>query len=131
MTDETKKYLAIGFTVVSVAIAGFIFYRTIFGGNSAPAANADVALYCTDCGGFEIEVEQYREILSKNPESMMMPMMPAQQKPMECPKCGKEACYPAQKCLECEAIYVFGQSKDKEYPDRCPDCGFSQMEDYN
>ncbi len=130
MTDETKKYLAIGLTVVSVLVAGFVFYRTIFGGAQAPAANADVALYCTDCGGFEIEADEYREIMMDNPDSMMMPM-PGQPTPIECPKCGKETCYRAQKCTECEAIYVFGQSRDREYPDRCPECGFSQMEQYN
>ncbi len=44
MTDETKSYLAIGFTIVSVSIVVFIFYQTIFGGK-APAIGREAALY--------------------------------------------------------------------------------------
>ena len=52
MTDETNKYLAIGFTVVSVLIVGFVLYRTVFGVKSAPAASREVILYSgTNNGG--------------------------------------------------------------------------------
>lgn len=129
MDEQTKKYLVIGATTVCLLVAGTMFYRSFFGGSGGGnTGDRQIALMCTSCGGFEISVDEFREMMSQQgPEAMMM--MPGQMQTMECPQCGKKSCYQAQKCKECEAIFVFGQAKDKNYPDRCPKCGFSAIED--
>ena len=129
MNDETKKYVGIAVAVICLLIAGTIIYRTMFSdGPGGAGGNRDVALLCTTCGGFEIPADEFRDLMSKNLDPMMMGM-PGQPMAIPCPKCGKKTCYMAQKCPQCEHIFVFGQARDQNYPDRCPKCGFSEIED--
>lgn len=128
MTEETKKFLAIGAVVVCLGIAGTVTYKTFFGDGGGVSMSGDVPLLCTTCGGFEIPMKQFQEIMSKNPMGMM-PGMPGQQMVIDCPKCNKKTCYPAQKCPKCQNIFVFGQARDQNFPDRCPKCKFSEYED--
>ena len=129
MDEETKKYLAIGLVAICLVVSGTVFYRSFFGNSTGAAGgNQDMALLCTTCGGFEIPADEFRELMSKQGPGMMMGM-PGQQMVMECPKCAKKTCYMAQKCEQCEAIFVFGQAREQSYPDRCPKCSFSRIED--
>jgi len=129
MTEELKKYLLIGIAIVCLSIGGIIMYRSFSGGSSGTAGgNRDIALMCSSCGGFEIPVDEFRELMSS--QGPMGRMMPGQQNmAMKCPKCSNKTCYMAQKCQQCENIYVFGQARDQKYPDRCPKCSFSMIED--
>lgn len=131
MTEETKKFLAIGALVLCLGIAGTVTYNTFFGGGGGGTFSGDIPLLCMSCGGFEIPISQYQEMMSKNPMGMMpgMPGMPGQQVAMVCPKCNKKTCYSAQKCLKCKNIYIYGQARDQNYPDRCPKCKSSELED--
>ena len=133
MDEDTKKHLAIGVAVICLLIAGIVFYRTMFAGSAGGGDMGDreIALLCATCGGFEIPADEFRELMSKQGPDMMMgmPGMPGQMMAMECPKCAKKTCYMAQKCQQCENIFVFGQARDQNYPDRCPKCSFSAMED--
>ena len=129
MDEETKKYLAIGLVAICLVVSGTVFYRSFFGNSTGAAGgNQDMALLCTTCGGFEIPADEFRELMSKQGPGMMMGM-PGQQMTMECPKCAKKTCYMAQKCQQCENIFVFGQARDQNYPDRCPKCSFSRIKD--
>ena len=129
MTDEMKKYLVIGFFVVCLSVMGVVTYRTFFSDGSAGAGTSgDVALLCTKCGGFTISVKEFQELMIKNPEGNMMLMMPGQAMVIPCPKCSQKTCYIAQKCPQCETIFVSGQGQDQNYPDRCPKCKHSEIE---
>ncbi|OHB55175.1 MAG: hypothetical protein A2173_00400 [Planctomycetes bacterium RBG_13_44_8b] len=44
-----------------------------------------------------------------------------------CEKCGKESIFRAIKCEKCGKVFIEGASAD--FSDRCPDCGFSKIED--
>jgi DNA-directed RNA polymerase subunit RPC12/RpoP len=125
MTEETKKYLAIGLVVICLGFAGVMFYRTLFDTGPVKAEGMS-ALLCTQCGGFEIPADEFRELMNKKAADMLMP---GQTGAMECPKCGQKSCYTARKCTRCESIFAIGQAKDLKYPDRCPKCGFSMLED--
>jgi len=130
MDEQTKQYLVIGITVVCLSVAGTMSYRSFFGGSGGgDTGDRQIALMCASCGGFEVSVDEFREIMSQQGPDLMMMMMPGQAATMECPQCGKKSCYQAQKCKQCETIFVFGQAKDKNYPDRCPKCSFSYIED--
>ena len=129
MTDETKKYVMIGIVVACLLLAGTIMYNSFSDGGGGGTGDRQIALMCAECGGFEVSVDEYREMMAQQgPEAMMM--MPGQMQAMECPKCGKKSCYMAQKCKKCENIFVFGQAKDQNFPDRCPKCNYSEMEDF-
>jgi|GEM_PF-2742082 len=129
MTEEMKKFLAISGAVVSLSIAGWVSYDTFFGDGWQPAS--DVVLLCTTCGGFEIPIKEYSDFMAKNPQNMQDTMMPMGSNlvVIPCPKCGKKTCCAATKCPKCKNIFVFGQAKDQQFPDRCPKCKFSEIED--
>lgn len=132
MSEEAKKYLVVGFTVVCLGVAGFMSYRTFFGGSLGGGdTNPNIALLCSKCGGFEVPADTVREELSKSLGTMPM-MGPGgmARQAINCPKCNQKTCYVAQKCEAkgCQNIYMFGQAKDVNYPDRCPKCRFSFME---
>lgn len=130
MSDETKKFLAIIVAVICLGIAGTVTYKSFFDGGGGLEATRDMALLCTTCGGFEIPMKEFQDIMSKNTQDMMMPMLGGPGAiTIMCPKCHKKTCYMAQKCQKCKNIFVFGQAKDPQYPDRCPKCKFSEIED--
>ena len=128
MDEQTKKNLVIGVTVVCLFVASILFYRSFFGGSDGATGDGQAALMCTSCGGFEVSMDEFREMISQQAPGAMM--MAAGTVAMECPKCGKKTCYQARKCKKCENIFVTGQAKDKNYPDRCPKCSFSNIEDH-
>jgi len=128
MSDETKKYVGIAIVVACLLAAGTIAYNSFSGGGAKYDGDRKMALMCAECGGFEVSGDEFREMMTQQgPEAMMMPGMGPQT--MECPKCGKKSCMAAQKCQKCENIFVFGQAKDQNYPDRCPKCKYSGMEE--
>ena len=131
MSDEAKKYLAIGLVVICLGIAGFMVKKTLFpSSGGGETGNQQIALICKTCGGFEIPMDQFREMMSKQGPDMMMMGMPGQTPAaMTCPKCSNKTCYMAQKCPNCENIFVFGQARDQNFPDRCPKCGKSRIEE--
>jgi DNA-directed RNA polymerase subunit RPC12/RpoP len=129
MTDETKKNLGIGLVVIGLLAGGVVLYRSVFGNSTSSAGgNGDIAVLCSTCGGFEIPADKFDEIMGKNPTPNMMPMMSGQKMLFECPKCGKKTCTMAHKCQKCGTIFILGQAKDQQYPDRCPKCRFSAIE---
>ena len=108
MDEQTKKNLVIGVTVVCLFAASILFYRSFFGGSGGAGAAGDgqAALMCTSCGGFEVSMDEFREMISQQAPGAMM--MAAGTVAMECPKCGKKTCYQARKCKKCETIFVTG-----------------------
>jgi predicted RNA-binding Zn-ribbon protein involved in translation (DUF1610 family) len=46
----------------------------------------------------------------------------------ECPKCGKVAVREALKCPKCGNVFIPDWDRQNDYPDRCPKCGFSEIE---
>jgi len=50
--------------------------------------------------------------------------------PMVCEKCGKQSVYKAIKCEnpECGEVFFAG-TVPEDFEDRCPECGFSKIED--
>ena len=106
MSDETKKYLGIGIAIISLLVAGMVFYNIVGkNGSSSMSGNPDVALFCTHCGGFEITLDEFRELMKNQSNPMMA--MPGQSAAITCPKCSKKSCYQAQRCQQCEAIFFF------------------------
>ena len=48
---------------------------------------------------------------------------------VKCEKCGAEAAYQAEKCAHCSHIFIRPRTRVSDYPDRCPECGHSNLED--
>jgi len=132
MDDVTKKRVQIGIMVGCLILAAVIFFATMSpGGGSKSKGARQVVLLCAnpDCGAVtEMSSEEFREMLMENQDGnpMMMGMMGPQV--YECLECAKKSAYIANKCEECGEVFIPDQSGD-DYPDRCPECGYSKYEE--
>jgi len=89
---------------------------------------------CTNpaCGAsYALDQKEYfRRIEEKkraNPALVMLPTAP----PLTCRQCGKETAFRAVKCEKCGNIFLYGARKGKsfDFADRCPQCGYSKIEE--
>jgi DNA-directed RNA polymerase subunit RPC12/RpoP len=122
--------LVIGFVAETT---GLINSDTSGGGDP----NAKIIMLCAnpDCKAVaELSRDEYRDIMQEEmenseggPMGMMMPGMG----PMviTCTECSEKSLYMARKCEECEEIFIEDYTVTDDYPDRCPECGYSRMED--
>ncbi len=126
MEGQGKKVLSIVFAVVALIVAGIVISKT-FSGSSK---NAEIHLLCKSCGEMEISPDDFREMMNQ-PDGMMPPILPMMGGPMllNCPECGQKTCAVARKCEKCEKVFVPGMAGDQSYPDRCPGCGYSVVEE--
>ena len=121
--------------ITCIVLAVVITFVTNEGGGSR-RATGPIPMLCVnpDCGvSFELSRDEYSEQLRANPPDMMMPGMPgrgmAGPSVFTCSDCGEKSAYMATKCPECEASFIHGQAGDQQFPDRCPECNHSAMED--
>jgi predicted Zn-ribbon and HTH transcriptional regulator len=63
--------------------------------------------------------EQIDEKMKSNPLSLRTPAL-------ICKQCGQPSVYKAIKCEKCGIVFFEGTSTD--FPDRCPECGYSKTE---
>jgi DNA-directed RNA polymerase subunit M/transcription elongation factor TFIIS len=131
MEDSQKKGVIVAGICLAVAIiVTFAFNNPFGGGGGAPTG--PMLMKCSDCGHtFEISREKYREEIQKVMEDqgqiMMGPM--SQRIGISCPNCGKQAAYEAKECPKCEHIFILDYTNPEDYPDRCPECGYSEYEE--
>ena len=131
-----KHWSQIGLTVsigvTMVLVLGFIgeSMGLFGGGGGGSGGNEPIVMLCAnpECGK---DYEITRDELQKNMEGMgpggMMPMM---QPVFTCKFCEEKSAYIAQKCEKCGAVFVPNyMDPGNEYPDACPECGYSRIEE--
>ena len=127
MDEEKKKYAMIGLIVVCIALAAGITYVNM-GGSGGTGKPRPVAMLCDSCEAtYELTSEEFKQAIrdtgaGQNPMMMRGPMV------LPCKKCGEIAAYRATTCPECNEIFVTGDAGDEKYPDKCPACGYSAVE---
>jgi len=127
MEKSRKKVFMIGIIAVSLILAGFVTFSTMYKGNSHlnKLKGQTVWLKCRnpECNhSFEMDMKEYYEDLQNNRSSNVTRAMA-----LPCPKCGKMSSYEAIKCDKCGNIFFVDRVK-RDYFDRCPKCGFSKEE---
>jgi DNA-directed RNA polymerase subunit RPC12/RpoP len=81
-------------------------------------------LKCRDpnCGNtWQMDNKEFFQYVEKYRDGMTVPGV-------ECPKCGNKSGYRAIKCEKCGFIFE-KPTNTTDYPDRCPKCGHSAVED--
>jgi len=130
MEDQTKKWVSIAFAVVALVIAGVVISKTLFPSSSkGPDGNAEMYLLCKNCGEIEITREEFRKMLLEQTGGVIPPVAGGGPLILNCPKCGEKTCAVATKCPKCGKVFVPGVGDDPTYPDRCPECGYSALEE--
>jgi hypothetical protein len=127
--------------IVSVAClvlaAGILYFTTFSGGSGGATGDAKIWFKCVnpDCNqAYSLTPDEFAKAQGDNPIGPMMMMMPGQQpQAFKCQKCGQQSAYMAQQCEKCKEVFIMqmpvpGQA-NQDFPDRCPKCGYSAIED--
>jgi len=128
MEESKKKPIMIGLIVVCLATAFGIWRKSRpekYGIESIKRGEM-IWVKCSnpDCGHeYQMDKRDYLEYIQKHMDPMMMTISA-----LPCPKCGQESVYRAVKCSKCETVF-FANSVRGDFSDRCPKCGYRQIEE--
>lgn len=122
MDENVKQKLSLVVTVVCIAVAIFVGYKT-FSGGGAKVSASDSALWMKcfnkDCENtFQITNQEYADF-------MMTQNVVSNVPGYNCPECNKDSAFKARKCMECE--FVFREREVLEEP-KCPKCGSEDIQ---
>ena len=124
--------LMVSIAVTLVLVLGFVgeSMGLFGGGGGGGGSNKSIPLLCLnpDCGkDYEITAKELKEMMGGGGLGMMAIM---EQPRFECEFCGEEEACIAEKCEECGTVFIAEFSPNMEgYPDVCPECGYSRMEE--
>lgn len=128
MEESAKKSIMIGVIVVCLVLAAAIALKTRRreGPNLEGYKDDTVLVLCRNpnCGAQnEMNAKKYFEffITHKVPRGAPLPAM-------TCKECGEPSVYRAVKCEKCGFVFELG-SKPRDFEDRCPDCGYSKLQE--
>ena len=128
MDEDKKKKVMLGLIISCIVLAIGITVVTNKGGSGGGSrSNEPVQMLCMneECGAeFELSTEEYREYMM---QGGMMGPGPMAQMPIECTECGMQSAFRAVMCKECEVVFMQDYSSG-DFPDRCPECGYSDIE---
>jgi rubrerythrin len=125
MEAGQKKLIMVAIIAVCIAAAVIITLAT----RTGPAGGIEslkhgemIWLKCRDCENtWQMDKKDYLEYIEKYRVGMQAPGV-------ECPKCHKKSGYRAIKCEHCG--YIFEKPVNtRDFPDRCPKCGYSAREE--
>ena len=133
MDDSGKKRVMVAIVVICLITAGVITFIFNNPFSSGGGSRGPMQMLCVnpDCGyAFEISQKEFREqMMEKGPAGQMMMGPMAAPPAFTCPKCGEQSAYMATKCPKCGKVFINDYSITDDYPDRCPECGYSAMEE--
>ena len=124
MEDSKKKPIMIGVIVISLVVAGAMFFTSggKEGGIESLRGNL-MWIKCKKCKAeYEMDRADYFIFVLDNQTGMNVPGLP-------CEKCGVEKAYEAYKCPNSTCGKIFrAKGGGTDFKDRCPYCKFSQRE---
>ena len=128
MEESKKNGIMIAGIVACFVLAGVITYINRSNSFNAKAfADERIWVKCNNpvCKAeYQMDIDNYLVSLQEHADPMSEITTPP---PLVCEKCGQESVSRAVKCKKCELIFFYGTSTD--FPDRCPECGYSSVEE--
>ena len=139
MDDSKRKTVMVGIVITCIVLAVGI---TVYNNTGSPPGRKDkVLMMCSDpdCGEtFEMTGDEYikqsQEAGGDEVGGMggMMDIGPVGVTPtVTCRHCGKDSAKLTTKCEKCDYVFIMNYEApaEGEYPDRCPECKYSAMEE--
>lgn len=126
--DGSKKPKIIVIVICLVLAIG-VTYWTRRGGKSG-VVKGSVYMLCvnSECGKtFEMTIERYREKVQTERSEMVTAS--AESITFKCEFCGQETVSMAEKCPRCSTFFIRDDDNADDWPDRCPECGYSRSEE--
>jgi len=129
MEQGKKKMIMIGIIVVCIglAVAITLMRSSEKAGLDSVSDSQMMWVKCSnpECNAeYQIGTKEYFKTIQDN----LDPNAPTRTPALVCRKCGKVSVYRALKCEKCGKIYFPGVA-NRQYPDKCSECGYSKMED--
>lgn len=129
--------LMVSIAITAVLILGFVGESMgLFGGGGGGSVNRVRTILCinSECGEqFGVEKDEFLEMHEKMLASGGAPsfgMSRIAQPRFECKFCGENTAFVATECEECGTVFVPDYSGETDdYPDTCPECGYSKTEE--
>jgi len=132
MQDNKKIKMLFGVIIVCVVAAGTITWSTTRGKHNGIDSIPDDVTTWLKCRNpaceheYQIPLREYYENLEDETLMSGNGGMTAAQ-PLICPKCGEPSVYKAVKCPMCGLVFETAWKRG-DFEDRCPKCGYSQIE---
>jgi hypothetical protein len=121
---QVGLYVSIG--VTALLVVGFVAENVGLIGNDSPDARP-IWMLCTnpECAeSWQLTKDEMEDLFSERD----MMMGPGPERPKECKFCHEKSAFIAEKCQECGNVFVPNYMAE-DYPDRCPECGYSYYEE--
>ena len=134
MDPEVKKKVMIAVIVACLAAAIIMTVISLNRRAVAPGPGGPVQMLCRnpDCGkDFVLSRKEFNRIKeqARGGDLQTADGIPTRKDvTFTCPHCGRESGAVAMKCPQCEKIFIGGASFAQRFPDKCPSCGYSEME---
>jgi len=128
-----KIGLVISIIITGALIIGFIAETTGIASREGEGGSGAKKIYfmCEnpDCEAvYSMSMDKYGELISEVGPMAMVAMRTPGSVPFECKKCGEKTAYIATKCPKCGELFI-QDYQSGDYPDRCPECGYSAIEE--
>jgi ssDNA-binding Zn-finger/Zn-ribbon topoisomerase 1 len=129
------KYTIIGVGLgLSAIIMAWQFWPS---GGVGGGGNADMVMLCTNpkCDkAYKLKPAEFQKMIEKQGGMDPMMMMGGMGAMYECKFCKQKTASIAYECPKCKNIFIMpnpmmGGGMTNDYPDRCPECKFSQTEE--
>lgn len=131
MEESRKKMIKISIIVVCLALAAIVFTmhskRGPRGLASIPRGDI-VWIKCKNpqCGAeYQMSKREFLELVEERVANMAG--SPASAPPVACKECRELSARRAVKCEKCGHVFFYGANRN-DFPDRCPECGYSKRE---
>lgn len=127
MEESKKKPIMVG-AIIMCLILAVVIYQWTRPEDTSGKGIKNVWVKCADpdCGAvYEVDRDEYYRYIAENYDPAMIGMTPA----MVCEQCGEPSVYKAIKCPKCGEVYFKNEAGDEDYPDSCPGCGYSEIEE--
>jgi len=108
---------------ITVAIALFFLFKPKPDESTTPE---HLSLICTNdkCGSdITVSRNEYINLVKQSGYTGAFP----NQILLTCSKCGQKSVRVCEKCIKCGKLFLLSYG-NKDYPDRCPQCDYSKME---
>jgi len=129
MKESRKMMIKIGTIVVCLALAAVVFTKHSKRGprglTSIPRGDV-VLVKCGNpqCGAeYQMNKREFLEKVEERSAGGSPPTAP----PVACKECGELSARRAVKCEKCGVVFFYGANRN-DFPDRCPECGYSERE---
>ena len=129
-----SQNLKVGIIIGCIVLAAVIYFSTA-GGSGGHFKESKILIKCANptCNqGYELKQEEFSKMQSESPSALMPSMTPNEPaQGYKCVKCGKQTAFAAEECgnKSCGNVFMSGESRDEQYPDKCPKCGYSAVKE--